>query len=230
MAERVVRGACPHDCPDGCAMLVTVDDAGRATHVAGDPEHPITAGFLCGKVSNYLDRVYADDRLLEPLVRNGPKGAGRFRPASWDEALDLVVRRLRDAIAARGGETVLPYFYMGTMGMLQHHSMSARFFHALGASDLVRTICASAGSAGVAADPRHLAGGRSRALAEGALHPVLGLESDVDRAAPVAADPRRPPRRREARGRRPVPQPHRARGRRAPAARARARTPRSGWG
>ena len=150
MAERVVRGACPHDCPDGCAMLVTVDDAGRATHVAGDPEHPITAGFLCGKVSNYLDRVYAGDRLLEPLIRDGPKDAGTFRPASWDEALDLVARRLRDAIAAHGGETVLPYFYMGTMGLLQHHSMSARFFHALGASNLVRTICASAGSTGVA--------------------------------------------------------------------------------
>jgi anaerobic selenocysteine-containing dehydrogenase len=151
MAERVVRGACPHDCPDGCAMLVTVDDQGRATHVAGDPEHPITAGFLCGKVSNYLDRVYAEDRLLTPLVRMGPKGEGRFRRASWDEALELIAARLRAAIAQHGGETVLPYSYMGTMGVLQSNSMSARFFGALGASELVRTICASAGSAGVQA-------------------------------------------------------------------------------
>jgi anaerobic selenocysteine-containing dehydrogenase len=132
-------------------MLVTVDDEGRATHVAGDPEHPITAGFLCGKVSNYLDRVYAEDRLLEPLVREGPKPDGGFRRASWDEALDVVAGRLRQAIAEHGGETVLPYFYLGAMGFLQHHSMSARFFNALGASDLVRTICASAGGAGVTA-------------------------------------------------------------------------------
>jgi anaerobic selenocysteine-containing dehydrogenase len=132
-------------------MLVTVDDEGRATHVAGDPEHPITAGFLCGKVSNYLDRVYAEDRLLEPLVRDGPKPDGGFRRASWDEALDVIAGRLQQAIAAHGGETVLPYFYLGAMGFLQHHSMSARFFNALGASDLVRTICASAGGAGVTA-------------------------------------------------------------------------------
>jgi anaerobic selenocysteine-containing dehydrogenase len=131
-------------------MLVTVQ-AGRATRVAGDPEHPITAGFLCGKVSNYLDRVYAEDRLLEPLIRSGPKGEGRFRHASWDEALDVAADGLREAISAHGGETVLPYFYLGASGFLQHHSMSARFFNALGASDLVRTICADAGGAGVAA-------------------------------------------------------------------------------
>ena len=117
MADRLVRGVCPHDCPDGCAMLVTVDGEGRATHVTGDPEHPITAGFLCGKVSNYLDRVYAEDRLLEPLIRTGAKGEGRFRRASWDEALDLMAGGLRAAIAAHGGETVLPYFYLGEDGL-----------------------------------------------------------------------------------------------------------------
>src|SRR5919109_3446007 len=99
MSERVARCVCPHDCPDGCAMLVTVDEEGRATRVAGDPEHPITAGFLCGKVSNYLDRVYAEDRLLEPLIRDGPKGEGAFRRATWDEALDLTAARLREAIS-----------------------------------------------------------------------------------------------------------------------------------
>jgi anaerobic selenocysteine-containing dehydrogenase len=97
--ERVVRAACPHDCPDTCAMLVTVDETGRATRVAGDPDHPVTAGFLCGKVSNYLDRVYAEDRLLDPLIREGAKGDGRFRRASWDDALDLVAVRLGAAIA-----------------------------------------------------------------------------------------------------------------------------------
>ena len=95
MSERMVHAACPHDCPDTCAMLVTVDGSGRATHVAGDAEHPVTAGFLCGKVSNYLDRVYADDRVLQPLVRVGAKGEGRFRPVGWDEAMDLVAGRLR---------------------------------------------------------------------------------------------------------------------------------------
>src|ERR687895_1153422 len=93
MATRVVRGACPHDCPDTCAMHTTVED-GRAMKVAGDPDHPITAGFLCGKVSNYLDRVYAEDRILHPLVRDGEKGEGSFRPVGWDEALDRVAAEL----------------------------------------------------------------------------------------------------------------------------------------
>src|SRR5919206_1097970 len=94
MATRLVRGACPHDCPDTCAMHVTVED-GRATAVTGDPEHPITRGFLCGKVSNYLDRVYSEDRLLKPLIRTGPKGSAEFRSAGWDEALAMVAERLR---------------------------------------------------------------------------------------------------------------------------------------
>src|SRR5919202_2099909 len=101
-----VRGACPHDCPDTCAMLVTVDESGRATKVAGNPEQPVTDGFLCGKVSNYLDRVYADDRLLHPLIRTGAKGSGEFRQASWDEALDRVASGLREAIDRHGGESI----------------------------------------------------------------------------------------------------------------------------
>ena len=118
----------------------------RDARSRGDPEHPITAGFLCGKVSNYLERVYADDRLLHPLVRDGAKGDGRFRRATWDEALDA---RRRAGCARRstrhGGESVLPYSYMGTQGLLQGDSMSARVFNALGASELVRTICATRG-------------------------------------------------------------------------------------
>ncbi|HEY6781279.1 MAG TPA: molybdopterin-dependent oxidoreductase, partial [Thermoleophilaceae bacterium] len=144
----LVRAACPHDCPDTCAMHVTVED-GRATAVAGDPDHPITAGFLCGKVSNYLDRVYAEDRILTPLVRSGPKGSGDFRPASWDEALDLVADGLNRAREEHGGESILPYSYMGTQGLLQGNSMSARVLNALGATALERTICATAGMVGV---------------------------------------------------------------------------------
>ena len=131
-------------------MLVTVGD-GRATKVAGDPEHPVTAGFLCGKVSNYLERVYAEDRILHPLLRVGTKGEARFRQASWDEALDVAAGRLRDAIGRFGAESILPYSYLGTMGVLQCDSMSARFMNAVGASELERTICASAGLAGVLA-------------------------------------------------------------------------------
>jgi len=126
-------------------MHVSVED-GRATKVDGDPDHPITVGFLCGKVSNYLERVYADDRLLHPLVRTGAKGEAGFRRASWDEALDLVAERL-----AGLGESILPYSYMGTQGLIQGNTMSARVMNALGASDLERTICATAGIVGVTA-------------------------------------------------------------------------------
>jgi anaerobic selenocysteine-containing dehydrogenase len=145
MAARVVRGACPHDCPDTCAMHVTVED-GRATKVAGDPEHPITVGFLCGKVSNYLDRVYAEERVLHPLVRED----GGFRRASWDEALDIATEGLLRAGEQFGGESILPYSYMGTQGLIQGNIMSARVMNALGASNLERTICATAGYTGTA--------------------------------------------------------------------------------
>ena len=143
MATRLVRGACPHDCPDTCAMHVTVKD-GRATKVTGDPDHPITVGFLCGKVSNYLDRVYSDERVLHPLVRSG----GELRRASWDEALDRVAAGLTRARDEFGGESILPYSYMGTQGLIQGDVMSARVMNALGATDLERTICATAGYTG----------------------------------------------------------------------------------
>ncbi|HEV3376020.1 MAG TPA: molybdopterin-dependent oxidoreductase [Thermoleophilaceae bacterium] len=145
MATRVVSGACPHDCPDTCAMHTTVED-GRAVGVAGDPDHPITAGFLCGKVSNYLERVYSPDRVLHPLVRED----GAFRRATWDEALDLVAAGLTRARDEFGGESILPYSYMGTQGLIQGNVMSARVMNALGASALERTICATAGYTGTA--------------------------------------------------------------------------------
>ncbi len=128
-------------------MHVTVED-GRATKVAGDPDHPITVGFLCGKVSNYLDRVYSEERVLHPLVRDGAKGEARFRRVSWDEALDLVAERLRETAAEHGGESILPYSYAGTQGLIQGDCMSARLMNALGATDLERTICATAGLVG----------------------------------------------------------------------------------
>jgi len=124
-------------------MHVTVED-GRAVRVAGDPDHPITVGFLCGKVSNYLDRVYSEERVLHPLVRDG----GELRQASWDEAVDRVAAGLARARDEFGGESILPYSYMGTQGLIQGDVMSARVMNALGATNLERTICATAGYTG----------------------------------------------------------------------------------
>jgi anaerobic selenocysteine-containing dehydrogenase len=144
----VVKGACPHDCPDTCAMLVTVEN-GRATKVAGDPDHPVTRGFLCTKVNKYIDRTYHRDRLLKPLKRVGPKGTGTFVECTWDEALDIIAARLGEIIKADGPEAILPYSYAGTMGMIQGESMDRRFFHHIGASRLDRTICSMAGTYGM---------------------------------------------------------------------------------
>ena len=139
-----VRGACPHDCPDTCALLTTVEN-GRATRVQGNPAHRPTDGVLCTKVSRYAERTYHPERLLTPLKRNGPKGAGQFVPVSWDEALDDIAAKLT-SIAKDHPEAVLPYSYAGTMGQVQGEAMAGRFFHRLGASLLDRTICASAGA------------------------------------------------------------------------------------
>jgi anaerobic selenocysteine-containing dehydrogenase len=144
-----VRVACPHDCPDTCAMLVTVEN-GVATEIRGDPDMPFTEGTLCTKVAHYLERTYAPDRLLYPQRRIGKKGEGKFLRISWDEALDEIAARLK-ALAAEDAETILPCSYAGTMGMVQYMSMDRRFFYKLGASLLDRTLCSSAGKAGLKA-------------------------------------------------------------------------------
>jgi len=149
-----VAGACPHDCPDTCALLTTVVE-GRAIEVHGNPDHSHTAGTLCTKVSRYTERTYHPERVLQPLKRSGPKGSGQFTPVSWDEALDDIAGRLA-AIAARDPQAILPYSYAGTMGLVQGESMAARFFKRLGASELDRTICASAGAEGLT----HTLGGK----------------------------------------------------------------------
>ncbi|HEY0158480.1 MAG TPA: molybdopterin oxidoreductase family protein [Thermoanaerobaculia bacterium] len=141
----IVKAVCPHDCPDTCSMLVTVEN-GRAVRVAGDPEHPVTQGFLCTKVAKYLERTYHDDRLLFPQIRVGAKGEGKFRRASWDEALGLIAENLQRVIREDGPQAILPYSYAGTMGLIQGEGMDRRFFHRIGASLLDRTICASAGT------------------------------------------------------------------------------------
>jgi anaerobic selenocysteine-containing dehydrogenase len=142
-SQQVVRGACPHDCPDTCSLLTTVEN-GVAVKVSGNPAHRPTDGVLCNKVSRYTERTYHLDRILQPLKRVGPKGAGHFEPVSWDDAMNDITSRL-SAIAARDPQAILPYSYAGTMGLVQGDGMAARFFHKLGASLLDRTICSSAG-------------------------------------------------------------------------------------
>jgi len=151
---KTVHTVCSHDCPDSCAVLVTVDELGKATRVQGDPSHPITRGFLCAKVTKYLDRVYSPARLLFPMRRRpgAVKGNGHFgreseafEPITWDAALDLISQRLQLVSDEHGPEAILPYSYAGNMGVLGYGSMDRRFFHRLGASRLDRTICATAG-------------------------------------------------------------------------------------
>jgi len=146
-----VLGACPHDCPDTCSLITTVQ-GGVAVKVQGNPSHPQTDGVLCTKVARYTERTYHPERLLQPLRRSGPKGSGQFIPVSWDEALADIAQRLQSIVAdpKRGPQAVLPYSYAGTMGWVQGEAMADRFFNRMGASLLERTICASAG--GVALD------------------------------------------------------------------------------
>src|SRR5438067_5144091 len=147
MAE-IRHSVCALDCPDCCSLLVTIED-GRGTKLRGNPEHPVTRGFLCGKVAQYLEREYSPGRLLCPQRRAGKKGEGRFERIGWDEALDTIARRLQSTAAEFGPESILPYSYAGTMGLLNGAGMDRRFFHRLGASRLDRTICSSAGGVGL---------------------------------------------------------------------------------
>lgn len=203
--QRLVKAACPHDCPDTCAMIVTVEN-GRAVKVAGDATHPVTRGFLCTKVANYEQRTHSPDRIQTPLRRTGAKGEGRFEKISWDEALDAIAGRFRElAASSEGAETILPYSYCGTMGLVQSQSMDRRFFHRLGASQLDRTICATAGSAGyksivgasIGTDPERfkdagliLLWGTNTITANVHLWPDI-LEAKSRGARVIAIDPRR---------------------------------------
>jgi anaerobic selenocysteine-containing dehydrogenase len=147
---RRLKVVCPHDCPDTCVMTVDVE-GDRAVAIGGDPDHRFTQGFLCAKVNQYLERVYSPERVLHPLKRVGKKGEGKFERITWDEALDQVATRFKQVIAEHGPQAILPYSYAGNMGLLSYGSMDRRFFNALGASLLDRTICASAGAAGLKA-------------------------------------------------------------------------------
>jgi len=170
-----VIGACPHDCPDTCSLVTTVEN-GKAIRVQGNLNHPMTDGVLCTKVSRYTERTYHPDRILHPLKRNGPKGSGQFAPVSWDEALNDIAKRL-GAIAAKDPQAILPYSYAGTMGQVQGEAMAMRFFHKLGASLLDRTICSSAGSEALAYTFGSKMGMRVEFFAESKLIIIWGSNS-----------------------------------------------------
>jgi anaerobic selenocysteine-containing dehydrogenase len=172
---RIVHAACPHDCPDTCAMRVTVE-AGRVVRIQGDPDHASTQGALCTKVSRYAERTYHEERLTHPLKRVGPKGRGEFVRVSWDEALRDIAARLA-AIAERDPQAIVPYSYAGTMGLVQSEAMAQRFFHKLGASLLDRTICSMAGGEGVAAVYGAKLGMHTRFFAESRLIVIWGSNS-----------------------------------------------------
>ena len=174
-APTQVRGACPHDCPDTCAWLATVEN-GVATKVQGNPDHPQTGGVLCNKVSRYAERTHHPDRLLTPLKRSGPKGSGQFEPVTWDAALTDIAARL-NTIAAKNPEVIVPYSYAGTMGLVQGEAMAGRFFNRLGASLLDRTICSSAGGEGLTQTLGGKVGMRVEFFAESKLIIIWGSNS-----------------------------------------------------
>jgi anaerobic selenocysteine-containing dehydrogenase len=145
----IKRSVCPHDCPDTCGLLVEVENA-HVISVRGDPDHPFTRGAVCVKVRHYPERVHSPNRLRQPLKRTGPKGSGSFAPISWDDAMSEIVNRYKEILATYGGEAILPYSYAGTMGLVHFHG-GHPFFHKLGASRLLRTICSAAVEAGFGA-------------------------------------------------------------------------------
>jgi anaerobic selenocysteine-containing dehydrogenase len=146
----IIRGACPHDCPDTCSWDVTVSE-GRAVTLRGAHDHPLTQGRLCAKVNRFLDRVYSPDRLLYPLRRVGPKGEARFVRCSWQSALDEISDRIGLVVREHGSEAVMPYSYLGTQGVIQGGCVADRFFAALGATRLHRAICGGGPFAGYVA-------------------------------------------------------------------------------
>src|SRR5258706_4292378 len=138
----IVETACPLDCPDACTLAVTVQH-GKVIALNGSHKNPVTNGYICAKVRKFDQRVYGPDRLLYPAVRKGRKGEGRFKRASWEEALQLVVERMQQAKSEAGGESILPYSYGGSNGLLTQDNLDAQLWRRFGTSRLARTVCAA---------------------------------------------------------------------------------------
>ena len=141
-SEHLVDTVCPLDCPDSCSLEVTVQE-GRITEIDGSHANPVTAGYICAKVRRFPERVYGADRLLYPAIRTGAKGQAQFSRVSWDEALGTIADKMRDARERWGGESILPYSYGGSNGLLTQDTSDATLFRRLGASRLARTVCAA---------------------------------------------------------------------------------------
>jgi anaerobic selenocysteine-containing dehydrogenase len=174
MAEKV-PSVCPHDCPSACSLVVTLD-AGRITDVAGNPDHPYTQGVICGKVHDYAERVYSPMRVLRPLRRVGEKGKGRFEPISWADAIEEIARRFGEIKARWGAEAILPFSYGGTLGVVQFRA-GHPLFHALGASQLDRTICISTAYAGWRATVGMVGGNDSEQMVDAGLVILWGINA-----------------------------------------------------
>src|SRR5882672_12465 len=166
---------CPHDCPSCCSLVVTVE-GDRLTSVTGNPDHPFTRGVICGKVREYAERVHSPLRVLTPLRRIGPKGAGEFAPISWDDAIDTIAARWRAIIASEGGEAILPFSYAGSMGQVQFFA-GHPLFHALGASRLDRSICVSTAYTGWRATVGQVTGNDSEQMVGADLIVLWGVNA-----------------------------------------------------
>ncbi len=166
---------CPHDCPSACALAVSVD-GGRITDVVGEPGHPFTRGVICGKVHDYADRVYSPLRVLHPLRRVGPKGAGEFERIGWDDAIEEIAHRFTRIRAQWGAEAILPFSYAGTLGRIQYNA-GHPFFHALGASQLDRTICVATAYAGWRATVGTVMGNDAEQLVDADLVVLWGINA-----------------------------------------------------
>ena len=143
----IFPSVCSLDCPDQCGLLIHKKD-GKIVKIEGDPHHPVTKGMICNKVRNFDERIYDKNRLQYPLKRIGKKGEGKFARISWEEAIDTITARWKNLIEEAGPESILPYSFYGNMGNLTAEGMDRRFFHRLGASQLERTICSTAGNIG----------------------------------------------------------------------------------
>ena len=149
MNEQVPRttffGACPHDCPDTCAMVYEVED-GKLVDVKGNKEHPITRGALCVKLKDFHDHHANPDRLMYPLRRTGPKGSKQYERITWDEAIAEIGTRWREIIAEYGAQAIMPLSYLGNMGLVQGINSGDPFFNRLGSTVNEKTFCASGSS------------------------------------------------------------------------------------
>ena len=175
MSRRTHASVCPHDCPSACALEVTTED-GRIVDVVGDRAHPFTRGVICGKVHDYAERVYSPLRVTRPLRRVGPKGTAQFEPVSWDAAIEEITHRFTRIIAQWGPEAILPFSYAGTLGRIQYYA-GHPFFHALGASQLDRTICVSTAYAGWRATLGAVAGNDSEQMVGAELVILWGINA-----------------------------------------------------